>query len=61
MKTKLKWGRIWEFVKDFLAINLGMAIYALGWAAFLLPYHITTGGMTILTIRLGIAIVFTIC
>ena len=23
-----------------------MAIYALGWAAFLLPYHITTGGMT---------------
>ena len=46
MKAKLKWGRIWEFVKDFLAINLGMAIYALGWAAFLLPYHITTGGMT---------------
>ena len=46
MKTKLKWGRIWEFLKDFLAINLGMAIYALGWAAFLLPYHITTGGMT---------------
>lgn len=38
--------RIWEFVKEFLAINLGMAIYALGWAAFLLPYHITTGGMT---------------
>ena len=38
-------ARIWEFVKDFLTINLGMAIYALGWAAFLLPYHITTGGM----------------
>lgn len=38
--------RIWGFVKEFLAINLGMAIYALGWAAFLLPYHITTGGMT---------------
>jgi len=46
MKPKLKWGRVWEFVKDFLAINLGMATYALGWAAFLLPYHITTGGMT---------------
>ena len=30
---------------DFLAINLGMAVYSLGWAAFLLPYHITTGGM----------------
>ncbi|MCI5451407.1 YitT family protein [bacterium] len=37
--------RIWEFVVDFLAINLGMAVYSLGWAAFLLPYHITTGGM----------------
>lgn len=37
--------RIWEFTKDFLSINLGMAIYSLGWAAFLLPYHITTGGL----------------
>ncbi len=46
MKYKLKKGRVWEFLKDFFAINLGMATYALGWAAFLLPYHITTGGMT---------------
>ena len=46
MEYKLKKGRVWEFLKDFFAINLGMAIYALGWAAFLLPYHITTGGMT---------------
>lgn len=46
MNLKIKKGRIWEFLKDFLAINLGMATYALGWAAFLLPYHITTGGMT---------------
>ena len=46
MNYGLKKGRVWEFLKDFLAINLGMAIYALGWAAFLLPYHITTGGMT---------------
>ncbi len=38
--------RAWEFVKDFLSINLGMAVYSLGWAAFLLPYHITTGGLT---------------
>ena len=37
--------RSWEFFKDFMSINLGMAIYSLGWAAFLLPYHITTGGM----------------
>ena len=46
MEFKLKKGRVWEFIKDFFAINLGMATYALGWAAFLLPYHITTGGMT---------------
>ena len=46
MNFGLKKGRIWEFLKDFFAINLGMATYALGWAAFLLPYHITTGGMT---------------
>ena len=37
--------RAWEFFKDFMSINLGMTIYSLGWAAFLLPYHITTGGM----------------
>ena len=43
---KVNYRKIWEFTLDFLAINLGMAIYALGWAAFLLPYHITTGGMT---------------
>ena len=41
----ISYHRIWEFVVDFLAINLGMAVYSLGWAAFLLPYHITTGGM----------------
>ena len=46
MENKLKKGRTWEFLKDFLAVNLGLAIYALGWAAFLLPYHITTGGLT---------------
>ncbi|MCR4921896.1 MAG: YitT family protein [Bacteroidaceae bacterium] len=45
MDYNIRSVRIWEFVKDFLTINLGMAIYALGWAAFLLPYHITTGGM----------------
>lgn len=38
-------NNIWNFCQDFFAINLGMAVYSLGWAAFLLPYHITTGGM----------------
>ena len=43
---ELKKGRTWDFLKDFLAVNLGIALYALGWAVFLLPYHITTGGLT---------------
>ena len=37
MSPLLNKRRIWEFVKDFLAINLGLAVYSLGWAAFLLP------------------------
>ena len=32
--------------RDYLAITLGLICYALGWAAFLLPYQITTGGVT---------------
>ena len=35
----------WEYFRDFMLINTGMAVYSLGWAAFLLPYKITTGGM----------------
>lgn len=34
-----------DFLKDMVMINVGMAIYDVGWAAFLLPYQITTGGM----------------
>ena len=33
-------------LKDFVVINFGLMCYALGWAAFLLPYKITTGGLT---------------
>ena len=40
---KTKWGRE---VKDYLSITLGLVCYALGWAAFLLPYEIATGGVT---------------
>lgn len=32
--------------KDYLFITLGLISYSLGWAAFLLPYQITTGGVT---------------
>ncbi len=33
-------------VKDYIYITLGLISYAMGWAAFLLPYQITTGGTT---------------
>lgn len=33
-------------VKDYFYITLGLISYSLGWAAFLLPYQITTGGTT---------------
>lgn len=42
---KLKGAQIWELIREFLAINVGMAVYSLGWAGFLLPYHLTSGGM----------------
>ena len=32
--------------KDYFYITLGLISYSLGWAAFLLPYQITTGGTT---------------
>ena len=32
--------------KDYFAITLGLILYSLGWAMFLLPYQITTGGVT---------------
>ena len=39
--------------KDYLAITFGLVCYALGWVAFLLPYQITTGGVS------GIAAIIT--
>ncbi|GAE14269.1 YitT family protein [Bacteroides pyogenes] len=33
-------------VKDYFYITLGLISYSFGWAAFLLPYEITTGGTT---------------
>jgi uncharacterized membrane-anchored protein YitT (DUF2179 family) len=41
LKTKL--GRE---VKDYLAITFGLLCYAVGWVGFMLPYQITTGGVT---------------
>lgn len=33
-------------MKDYVFITLGLISYAVGWAAFLLPYKISTGGTT---------------
>ncbi len=33
-------------VKDYFYITLGLISYSIGWAAFLLPYQIATGGTT---------------
>ena len=33
-------------VRDYIFITFGLFLYSLGWAAFLLPYQITTGGTT---------------
>lgn len=32
--------------RDLIFITFGLCCYALGWSAFLLPYQITTGGVT---------------
>lgn len=33
-------------LKDYIVITLGLISYSLAWAAFLIPYQITTGGTT---------------
>ena len=37
---------IWNEVKDYLFITLGLMLYTFGWTVFLLPYKIVTGGVT---------------
>ena len=43
---KLTKAEIMREVKDYIYITLGLVSYSLGWAVFLLPYQITTGGTT---------------
>ena len=43
---KLNKTDILRELKDYFFIILGLMCYAMGWAAFLLPYQITTGGVT---------------
>ena len=43
---KLAKAGIMRELKQYAYITLGLISYSLGWAAFLLPYQITTGGTT---------------
>jgi uncharacterized membrane-anchored protein YitT (DUF2179 family) len=38
--------RVYEHIKEYITIIIGLALYALGWTGFLLPHEITTGGVT---------------
>ena len=38
--------KLWRETKDYLIITLGLMAYAMGWCLFLLPYQISTGGVT---------------
>ena len=33
-------------IRDYGVITFGLFLYALGWAAFMLPYEISSGGLT---------------
>lgn len=37
--------QIWQEVKDYTGILIGLTLYAAGFTCFMLPYHITTGGL----------------
>ncbi len=42
----LHYSNVWQEIKDYISIFVGIALYALAWCAFLLPYQISTGGVT---------------
>lgn len=44
--TKPTKAEVIREIRDYFVITLGLVSYSLGWAAFLLPYQITTGGTT---------------
>ena len=37
---------IWEFVKEYALITLGLLAYSLGWTIFLLPNNLVGGGVS---------------
>ncbi len=44
--TKPNKATLLREVKDYTLITVGLISYSMGWAAFLIPYQITTGGTT---------------
>ena len=36
----------WQLLRDYLQMLLGTVIYTVGYACFLLPYKIVSGGVT---------------
>lgn len=43
---KIKWDDVMESGKDLLMITTGLAIYAIGFSCFILPYGMTSGGVS---------------
>lgn len=44
--TKIEWNDIVASGKDLLMIAMGLAIYAVGFSCFILPYGMTSGGVS---------------
>ena len=44
IRARIKSFHVMDFIKDMIFINFGMGIYSLGWAVFMLPNKIVTGG-----------------
>ncbi len=60
MSVTVDHRKVWRSMKDYFFITLGVAIYAFGFASFILPHDVVIGGLaglsTILYFTLGIPI-----
>lgn len=45
-KARIARMKMWNAVKDYVFITLGVLIYTVGLTAFMLPYGLTSGGVT---------------
>ncbi len=56
---------LWRTTRDYIFITLGMAIYALGFCAFILPQKVVIGGVaglgTIAYFTLGVPVAYAAC